>query len=198
VETKRLAIDLEHQIPELGNVNPNREYSLASPSGSLLEKVPMGSSSSPITIHDVAPPSGNPMVHDPAGKPMLIKDAAPPSGTTTPGKARPSFLTKIKKILAYPASAISAPPFKCKLTEQAARENLSILAKHNYNTGAVIENSRFSPMSIGSEFKPAEVLEPLLGNLKSWPLLKKSLIFGAQCPQTTVEPDILQKKHCCA
>jgi hypothetical protein len=126
---------------------------------------------------------------------MLIKDVAPPSGKTTSGTAKPSFLTKVKTILAYPASAISAPPFKCKLTEQAARENLSILAKHNYNTGEVIENSRFSPMSIGSEFKPAEVLEPLLGNLKSWPLLKKSLIFGASVLKLPLSPTSCKKKN---
>ena len=49
-------------------------------------------------------------------------------------------------------------------------------------------------MSIGSEFKPASVLEPLLRNLESWPLLKESLLHGAQCPQTNVDEQLLQKE----
>jgi hypothetical protein len=49
-------------------------------------------------------------------------------------------------------------------------------------------------MSLGSEFKPAEVLEPLLGNLESWPMLKESMISGAQCPQNEVDKNTLQQE----
>ena len=37
-------------------------------------------------------------------------------------------------------------------------------------------------MSIGSEFKPPHILEPLLSSHPSWPQLKDSLSQGATCP----------------
>ena len=48
-------------------------------------------------------------------------------------------------------------------------------------------------MSLGSEFKPAEILEPLMRRLPSWPTLKNSLKFGATCPIRQLDADTLSQ-----
>ena len=71
--------------------------------------------------------------------------------------------------------------------------NLEILKDNDFDIGRVISSSPFSPLSIGSEFKPAHVLEPLLEPLSYWPSLKRSLITGAHCPLRDLDDDLRQK-----
>ena len=118
-----------------------------------------------------------------------------PSGnmpSTDKGK-RLSFMECVKKVLQFPASPISLPPFQCKLTADAAEQNLKLLSQHDGSIGKVIEQAAFSPMSIGSEFKPPDVLEPILANHPSWPQLKDSLLHGASCPIREMDDDTMQR-----
>ena len=110
--------------------------------------------------------------------------------TTAEGK-RPSFIERVKKVLSFPASPIHLPPFKCKLTKEAAIQNFQLLKAHNGDIGKIIDNAPFSPMSIGSEFKPPDVLEPLLADHPSWPQLKESLLHGASCPIREMDKDTM-------
>ena len=48
-------------------------------------------------------------------------------------------------------------------------------------------------MSLGSEFKPADALEPLMKHFPSWSLLRHSLIFGATCPLRPLDSETLTK-----
>jgi hypothetical protein len=112
--------------------------------------------------------------------------------TTAEGK-RPSFIERVKKFLSFPASPIHLPPFKCKLTKEAAMQNFQLLKAYNGDLGKIIDNAPFPPMSIGSEFKPPDVLEPLLADHPSWPQLKESLLHGASCPIREMDKDTMQK-----
>ena len=67
-----------------------------------------------------------------------------------------SFIENVEKLMKYPLSPIGQPPFNCNLSEKAAEANLKILEANGMSIGKVIETSPFSPMSLGSEFKPAE------------------------------------------
>jgi hypothetical protein len=79
------------------------------------------------------------------------------------------------------------------LTAEAAEKNFKLLRQHDGNIGKVIEQAAFSPMSIGSEFKPPDILEPLLANHHSWPQLKDSLLHGASCPIREMDDDTMQR-----
>ena len=48
-------------------------------------------------------------------------------------------------------------------------------------------------MSLGSEFKPVEILEPLMKRLLSWHTLSNSLKFGATCPIRQLDADTLSR-----
>ena len=109
-------------------------------------------------------------------------------------RKKPPFMERVKKILNFPASPISPPPFKCKLTAEAAEQNFKQLSEQNGNIGNVIDQAAFSPMSICSEFKPPDILEPILANHPSWPKLKESLLHGASCPIRALDDDTMKKE----
>ena len=104
-----------------------------------------------------------------------------------------SFMDNVKRVLGFPPSPISPPPFNCQMSAMAAEENLKILEKNDMSIRKVIENSPFSPMSLGSEFKPVEILDPLMKRLPSWPTLRNSLEFGAACPIRPLDADTLAR-----
>ena len=88
---------------------------------------------------------------------------------------RLSFMERVKRVLSFPASPISPSPFKCELTEEDAESNLKLLLANEGSIGKVIESAAFSHMSIGSEFKPPDILEPFLSDHPSWPQPKERL-----------------------
>ena len=116
-----------------------------------------------------------------------------PTGPSEKTTKQSSFMERVKHVLRFPISPISAPPFNCQLSETAAEENLKLLENNEMSIGKVIKNSPFSPMSLGSEFKAVEILEPLMKRLPSWPTLRDSLKLGASCPIRQLDADTLAR-----
>ena len=168
------------------------EAKVASPTVQKAIPVESCSTSNPGSINQVAEAR--------VAKPS-VKGAFPPEGKIPKVKSeparttrkRPSFMERVKKVLRFPASPISPPPFKCELTAEAANSNFKLLSANEGNIGQVIEKAPFSPMSIGSEFKPPDILEPLLEDHPSWPQLRESLSHGATCPIREMDDDTMKR-----
>ena len=94
----------------------------------------------------------------------------------------PSIILKLLKS----SSSLSKPLFKFEVSEEAARFNMNLLQKNNFNLDKLL-NSSPSITSYGSEFKPVDELEPLLHLHPRWPEMKRKLIEGATFPVKLVD-----------
>jgi hypothetical protein len=65
------------------------------------------------------------------------------------------------------------------LDHASAIHNGKILEAHNFNLASAIESDGNSPLRFGSEFRPASVLEPLLGSHPLWPRIQEMLLQGS-------------------
>ncbi len=70
----------------------------------------------------------------------------------------------------------------------AAEHNKTILSIHQYNLGAFIEAHPGSSIAYGSEFHPAEQLEPLLLSHPKWPKLRQTFVHGSQYASRPRDP----------
>jgi len=71
--------------------------------------------------------------------------------------------TLLVSILALTAPATLWPEFSLSWTDVAAQKNLEILRAYAMNLAAALQAQPFSSLSLGSEFYPANILEPLCG-----------------------------------
>jgi hypothetical protein len=69
------------------------------------------------------------------------------------------MITCIKQVLGTPCNTPSAPEFRFKLSDEAAKHNLEVLRKYGYNLGQALEAQKDSPLGPGTEFKPPDALQ---------------------------------------
>jgi len=78
----------------------------------------------------------------------------------------------------------------------AAQKNLEILRGYDMNLESALQAQPFSSLSIGSEFCPANMLEPLCGLHPLWPRVKQWLLMGVDYPLEPIsEADRLADLH---
>ena len=87
------------------------------------------------------------------------------------------------------SSRLNKPLFRFDVSDEAARFNMNLLKKNNFNLEKLL-NATPSITSYGSEFKSANELEPLLKLHPRWKELKKKLRHGACFPVKEVEDNI--------
>lgn len=76
----------------------------------------------------------------------------------------------------------SKGPFLYELSQQAAKHNSSVLKSFNYDLSKAIEAYPNSISSPGSELRPIQHLETLLGNHPNFPHIRKILRHGVDYP----------------
>jgi hypothetical protein len=85
------------------------------------------------------------------------------------------------------------PPFTFNTSTNAAKHNTTILAQHNYNVEKAIRAQTFTTLIPGSEFRPVELLCPLLQRQPLSKLLHSLLTKGAAIHFHS-EPDKAQRQ----
>lgn len=88
----------------------------------------------------------------------------------------------IKRIIASPKIEMKKPSFIFEMNQEAAQHNWKILEESDLDLGKALENQRGTQLDPGSEFRPTEILEPLLENHPLWPRLNDQLKHGADFP----------------
>jgi hypothetical protein len=91
----------------------------------------------------------------------------------------------IKNIIATDPNATrrtDAPEFIFEMSDAAAAHNGAVFAKYHFDFAAVLQAHATTPLGVGSEFRPASVLEPLLCRHALWPRFKAMLLSGAKVP----------------
>jgi hypothetical protein len=64
----------------------------------------------------------------------------------------------------------------------AAWKNYKVLQSYNMDIGWALAAQPFSTLTVGSEFQPMQLLEPLLSLHPLWPCIKTWLTTGADYP----------------
>jgi len=94
----------------------------------------------------------------------------------------PSLPQLIASIINTPLPKIQKPSFIFDISEEAAINNFNIIAKAK-GLHQAITNQQNSPISLGSEFRPPYLLEPLLSWHPFWP---KDLSFPGKASFTSI------------
>lgn len=113
----------------------------------------------------------------------LILDMAPAISSAGPGGFTGIALAELlRSILYWTAPPTSVPEFSFRWSPLAAKTNLEILQRYDMDLGKALEAQPFSTLTIGSEFRPTPVLEPLLQHHPLWPRMKSWLNHGIVYP----------------
>jgi hypothetical protein len=83
----------------------------------------------------------------------------------------------------------TTPVFIFEYSKDAALHNAIILENYNYNLHHIIETQRYSSIYYGSEFKPYQILQPLLQSHPLWPYIYQILSKGATFPLHPISND---------
>jgi hypothetical protein len=89
------------------------------------------------------------------------------------------FLPAVKKILKLPSATPLHPPLQFDLTRESAVHNMIILIHHGNSIQNLISAYPGSILSPGSEFRSADVLEPLSMHHHDWSVVKRILDYGS-------------------
>ncbi len=92
------------------------------------------------------------------------------------------FLTTIQQILTTPLDTPTRPPLRFELSNEAAIHNMHLLQTHGDSIQNLISTYPGSSLSPGSEFRPVDVLKPLLLHHHSWPQVSAILSLGSCWP----------------
>ena len=85
----------------------------------------------------------------------------------------------IREILLWEQPEPVKPQFMFEMSRRAAAKNYLVLGKYGFDFDKTIRAQVNSPVAYGSEFKPANILEPLFGRHPFWPRLKDILSNGS-------------------
>ncbi|KAI2505215.1 hypothetical protein MHU86_9211 [Fragilaria crotonensis] len=75
-----------------------------------------------------------------------------------------------------------ATEFRFDWTHDAARHNLAVLKRYALDLDAALRAQPFSALTPGSEFRPTELLAPLLSAHPLWPRFQERISEGAEFP----------------
>jgi hypothetical protein len=95
----------------------------------------------------------------------------------------------IADILAIPSQNPGPSQFQFNLDLASAIHNGKIVEAHNFHLASAIRSHGPSPLSFGSKFRPALVLEPLLGLHPLWPCIQDMLRRGSHFSADSLPPD---------
>ena len=84
----------------------------------------------------------------------------------------PDFIETIKNIINTTTSTLSKSPIMFDFSKVAMNHNSDILKSFNYDSHSLINAFPNSDLSCGKEFRPVDVLEPLLHRHPNWKHLK--------------------------
>jgi hypothetical protein len=73
------------------------------------------------------------------------------------------------------------------MSHEAATTNLDFLRQHDFHMNHAIASQPGSPVSFGSEFRPACLLEPVFKHHPLWSKVKSVIYQGAVFPLTSIE-----------
>ncbi len=91
------------------------------------------------------------------------------------------MISCIKQVLGtLPCNTPSAPEFRFKLSEEAAKQNLEVLRKYDYDLGWALEAQKASPFGPGKEFKPPDILRQVIGLHPLWSRMEDILTHGSK------------------
>ena len=105
-----------------------------------------------------------------------------PTKITIPKLPKPSHPLSLKTILDIFHSQTPTPqasPFMHERSVEAAETNSQLIARFNYDLQCTFEAFPNTIISPGSEFRPPNVLQPLLQGHPFWPKIAHDLEFGA-------------------
>ena len=85
-------------------------------------------------------------------------------------------------MLDWTSPATTKPEFSFKWTNLAAKKNYEILQLYDMDIAAALAAQTFSALTVGSEFRPVHILEPLLHLHPLWHRVKTWLTSGVQYP----------------
>ena len=85
----------------------------------------------------------------------------------------------IREVLRWKQPEPAKPQFIFEMSKRAAQKNYLVLGKHNFDFDKAIRAQANSPVAYGSEFKPAEILEPLFSRHPFWQRWKDILTNGS-------------------
>ena len=143
------------------------------------------------TVVDPNPPA-------PAQPELVPEDqppAAPHPGPTfaarrnLPILSQAAFSTFRNRISTYEAPTPQQPKLKFEISDAAAAENLEILKSHDFDLAACLADEKGTPLAPGSEFKPPQVLCPLLINHPLWPKVQFYFTHGVDFAMDGITED---------
>ena len=103
--------------------------------------------------------------------------ATPPTG---PAFDAGTLVQHIRDAIDEPIPSPASPLFQFELTDEAANHNWTILKDtFGRSMSRAIAGQANTPLSMGSEFRPACVLEPLLGQHPLWHRIRSLLTVGS-------------------
>ena len=92
------------------------------------------------------------------------------------------FYKTVKSIATSNVPAPVAPPLKFEFTAEATEYNSNLLAEHGFDYSKLVNSSPDSTISYGSELRPMDQLEPLLGHMPNWDTFKRNATQGIDYP----------------
>ena len=107
---------------------------------------------------------------------------------------------RVISILQLPIQQPTKPEFSFELSMESAEKNFLILTKkYNGSLKAALEGQHESPLGMGSEFRPIEILETIYGNHPIWSRMEPILQQGSTWPLEDLSEeqrlsDVLQRQ----
>ena len=88
----------------------------------------------------------------------------------------------LASILGAPQPTTRPTEFRFKWSTEAADHNLAVLQRHALDLDIALAAQPFSSLTPGSEFRPVELLAPLLSLHPLWPKFQERISTGADFP----------------
>jgi hypothetical protein len=89
------------------------------------------------------------------------------------------FIKEVKNILATVVITPGPSPLAFEASDRAALHNQAILQSYNNDISKLLDDHQSLILKYGSEFRPIDVLEPLLLHHYHWPKLRRLLSEGS-------------------
>jgi len=100
------------------------------------------------------------------------------------------FYNTIREVAASPCPTPGKSPFMFELSETAATHNSNIIASFDYDLESAIQSHGFTHLSMGSELRPLEQLEPLLKYHPYFHELKQIASKGVDYPLSKISEEV--------
>jgi len=106
-----------------------------------------------------------------------------PSAVDSRGVWPIDLVDRVRSILQLPIRQPTKPEFSFELSMESAEKNFLILTKkYSGSLKAALEGQHESPLGMGSEFRPIDILETIYGNHPIWSRMKPILQQGSTWP----------------